>query len=50
MPLSIPTYYASQFVKNANLYQRRKALKKSYVAQYMFTSIFTIVNIKSIVK
>lgn len=27
MPFSIPTYFASQFVKNSSLYERRKVLK-----------------------
>ena len=48
MPISIPTYLASQFVKNASLYERKLALKKSYKIQYIFTSIFVLFNSKEI--
>ena len=48
MPISIPTYLASQFVKNASLHERKLVLKKSYKIQYLFTSIFTLFHSKQI--
>lgn len=48
MPFTIPTYYASQFVKYATLDQRRKALKSSYKTQYFLTSGFIFYNLKDI--
>ena len=50
MPFSIPTYYASQFVKNASLYQRRKILKSSYTTQYLLTGCFIGFNLSDIIK
>jgi|TARA_B100000524_G_C23647867_1_gene369127 hypothetical protein len=48
MPISIPTYLASQFVKNATLHERKLALKNSYKIQYLFTGTFTLINSKEI--
>lgn len=48
MPLTIPTYIASQFVKNATLRERKIVLQKSYKIQYMFTGLFTLVHTKEI--
>jgi hypothetical protein len=50
MPFSIPTYYASQFVKNASLYERRKVLKSSYTTQYLLTIGFIGFNLSDIIK
>ena len=50
MPVSIPTYYATQFVKNASLSQRRMILKKSYTFQYFLISVFTMLNYKRQIK
>ena len=50
MPFTIPTYYASQFVKYATLEQRRKVLKSSYKTQYFLTSGFIFYNLKDIMK
>tara|TARA_X000000950_G_scaffold283255_1_gene383692 strand:- start:9221 stop:9397 length:177 start_codon:yes stop_codon:yes gene_type:complete len=50
MPFTIPTYYASQFVKNASLYERRKVLKSSYTTQYLLTIGFIGFNMSDIVK
>lgn len=49
MPFTIPTYIASQFVKNANLIQRKNALQKSYKIQYMLTGLFTLFHSKEII-
>lgn len=49
MPLTIPTYIASQFVKNATLMERKNALQKSYKIQYMLTGLFTLVHSKEII-
>lgn len=50
MPFTIPTYIASQFVKNATLHQRKKALQNSYKTKYLCTGLFTIFNCKEILK
>ena len=48
MPISIPTFLASQFVKNASLHERKLALKRSYKIQYLLTSVFILLNSKEI--
>ena len=50
MPFTIPTYYATQFVKNASLYERRKVLKSSYATQYLLTTGFIGFNLSDIIK
>jgi len=50
MPISIPTYLASQFVKNATLHQRKLVLQKSYKMQYLLTGAFTLFHSKEILK
>lgn len=48
MPFSIPTYYASQFVKNSTLHQRKAVIQKSYKTQYLFIGLFSLFNIEKI--
>ena len=48
MPISIPTYLASQFVKNASLHERKLVLKNSYKLQYLLTGTFALINSKEI--
>ena len=46
MPASIPTYFATQFVKNTNLITRMNVLKTSYKYQYISSlSIVSIFNV-----
>ena len=40
MPFSIPTFLASNFVRNATLHQRKEILKKSYRNQMIIVSTF----------
>ena len=37
MPVSIPTYFATQFVRNSPLNKRMDLLKTSYTYQYCIT-------------
>lgn len=46
MPFVIPTYYASQFVKNASLFQRKEFFKKSYICQFVFMGLFSGFNLQ----
>ena len=48
MPFSIPTYYASQFVKNSTLHQRKAVIQKSYKTQYLLTGLFSLFNMEKI--
>ena len=48
MPFSIPTYYASQFVKNSTLHQRKSVIQKSYKTQYLLTGVFSLLNMEKI--
>ena len=48
MPFSIPTYYASQFVKNSTLHQRKAIIQKSYKTQYLLTGLFSFFNMEKI--
>ena len=48
MPISILTYLASQFVKNASLHERKLVLKNSYKIQYLLTGTFALINSKEI--
>ena len=54
MPVSIPTYLATQFVKNTNLSTRMKTLRYSYKFQYISTlttlSIINTPHIDDVVK
>jgi hypothetical protein len=45
MPFVIPTYYASQFAKNATLFQRKEFFKKSYQCQFIFMGLFSGYNL-----
>jgi hypothetical protein len=46
MPASIPTYLATQFVKNTSLATRMNTLKRSYQYQYIsYLSIASIFNV-----
>lgn len=46
MPASIPTYFATQFVKNTKLITRMNVLKTSYKYQYISSlSIVSIFNV-----
>jgi hypothetical protein len=45
MPFVIPTYYASQFAKNATLFQRKEFFKKSYKCQFIFMGLFSGYNL-----
>jgi hypothetical protein len=45
MPVSIPTYLATQFVKNTNLTTRMKTLRYSYKFQYISILTIGILNI-----
>ena len=45
MPFVIPTYYASQFAKNATLFQRKEFFKKSYKCQLIFMGLFAGYNL-----
>ena len=49
MPFSIPTYYASQFVKNSTLHQRKAVIQKSYKTQYFLTALFSLFNMEKII-
>lgn len=40
MPFSIPTYFASNYVRNATLFQRKEMLKKSYRNKFILVSTF----------
>lgn len=44
MPFSIPTYFAVSFLQNANLYQRRHAMKKFLKSKFMFVSMFPFIS------
>lgn len=50
MPFSIPTYYASQFVKNATLHERKNIIQKSYKTQYLLTGLFSLYNVEQILQ
>jgi hypothetical protein len=49
MPFSIPTYYASQFVKNSTLQQRKAVIQQSYKTQYALTGLFLLFNMEKII-
>ena len=40
MPFSIPTFLASNFVRQASLYERKEVLKKSYRNKMIIVSTF----------
>lgn len=44
MPFSIPTYFALSFLQNANLYQRRHAMKKFLKSKFIFASTFPLIG------
>lgn len=44
MPFSIPTYFALALVQNANLHQRRYAMKKFLKSRFMFVSTFPVIG------
>jgi hypothetical protein len=49
MPFSIPTYYASQFVKNSTLQQRKTVIQQSYKTQYALTGLLLLFNMEKII-
>lgn len=50
MPFSIPTYLATNFVRNATLFQRKEMLKKSYRNKFILVSTFPFFAIMEKIK